>query len=252
MKASMRGEMQLFAQSFFAGDRSMLEMLTAKTTFVDQRLAAHYGLQGAFGDEFVEVDFGDLPFQGILNKAGMMTVLSHADHTSVVKRGKWVLENLLCQAPPPPPPGVDTKLPETVGKTQREILEAHRQNPDCIGCHTVMDPLGFALENYDPLGAWRDLDNGLPIDATGTLPNGTPFADGLEMSTLISNEADFKKCVTRKTFVYALGRATAVGDIPYLEEIVADFSANDHRFADLAIALVTSDVFRQRRGDPSM
>ena len=252
MKASMRTELRMFAESFFASDRSMLEMLTTTKTFVDDRLAAHYGIAGAFGPEFVEADFGDLPFQGILNKAGLMTVLSHADHTSVVKRGKWVMENLLCVTPPPPPPGVDTKLEPLVGKTQREILEQHRLDPKCAGCHVVMDPLGFGLEHYDPLGAWRADENGLKLDPSGTLPNGKPFVDGLEMQTLISSEPDFSKCVARKTFVYALGRGTTISDIDYLDEVVAGFESGQYRFADLVVNLVTSDVFRQRRGDPSM
>lgn len=252
MRASMRTEIELFADDFFAADRDMLDMLTATDTRVDATLAAHYGIEGAFGPEFVPVEFGDLPFQGILNKAGLMTVLSHADHTSPVKRGKWVLESLLCQAPPPPPPGVDTKLEPIEGKTQREILEAHREKPECVSCHVTMDPLGFGLEHYDPLGAWRDLDNGLPIDATGTLPSGTPFVDGLEMQTLISDEPDFLRCVARKTFIYALGRALGLDDLPYLDDIVADFAADDRRFSDLAVSLVTSEPFRMRRGDPAM
>ena len=252
MKASMRSELRMFAETFFAGERSMLEMLTSKKTFVDQRLAQHYGIQGAFGDTLVEADLGELPFQGILNKAGLMTVLSHADHTSPVKRGKWVLENLLCQIPPPPPPGVDTKLDPVMGKTQREILEAHRADPKCAGCHVAMDPLGFGLEHYDPLGAWRADENGLTIDPSGTLPDGKPFVDGLQMQTMISSEPDFSKCVARKTFIYALGRATALADIDYLDEIVAGFETGEYHFADLVVSLVTSDVFRQRRGDPSM
>jgi len=252
MKDSMRSELRLFADSFFSSDRSMLEMLTSTKTFVDDRLAAHYGIEGTFGPDFVEADLAGRPYQGILNKAGLMTVLSHADHTSVVKRGKWVMENLLCQTPPPPPPGVDTKLEPTVGQTQREMLEKHRADPKCAGCHVAMDPLGFGLEHYDPLGVWRDDENGLPIDPSGTLPNGTPFADGLEMQTLISSEPDFSKCVARKTFIYALGRGTTIADIEYLDEVVAGFEASEYRFADLVINLVTSDVFRQRRGDPSM
>jgi hypothetical protein len=252
MRASMRTEMQLFAEQFFADDRDMADMLTATDTFVDATLAAHYGLQGQFGPEFVSADFGELPFQGILNKAGLMTVLSHADHTSPVKRGKWVLESLLCQAPPPPPPGVDTKLEPAEGKTQREILEAHRSKPECVACHLVMDPLGFGLEHYDPLGAWRDLDNGLPIDPSGTLPNMAPFADGLEMQTLISQEPDFVRCVTRKTIIYSLGRALGLSDTPYLDDIVDKFTANERRFSDLVVSLVTSDTFRMRRGDPAM
>ena len=252
MRSSMRSEMRMFAETFFSSDRSMLEMLTSKKTFVDERLAKHYGLEGVFGPDFVEADLGDRPYQGVLNKAGLMTVLSHADHTSPVKRGKWVLENLLCQTPPPPPAGVDTKLDPVEGSTQREILEAHREDPKCVGCHVAMDPLGFGLEHYDPLGAWRDDENGLTLDPSGTLPNGKPFADGLEMQTLISSEPEFSKCVARKTFIYALGRGTTLGDLDYLEEVVAGFEASQYRFADLVVNLVTSDVFRQRRGDPSM
>lgn len=252
MRTSMKTEMQLFAEQFFAGDRDMLEMLTASDTFVDATLAAHYGLQGEFGPDFVAAEFGDLPFQGILNKAGLMTVLSHADHTSPVKRGKWVLDSLLCQPPAAPPPGVETKLDPAPGKTQREMLEAHRNDPACAACHTAMDPLGFGLEHYDPLGAWRDLDNGLPIDASGTLPNGAAFTDGLEMQTLISQQPEFVRCVARKTFIYALGRALGLNDTPYLDDIVADFTADEHRFSDLVVSLVTSEAFRMRRGDPSM
>ena len=252
MKQSMRRELELLAASFVLADRDMREMLTTTTSFVDQRLATHYGLAGQFGDEFVEVDFADRPFQGVLMRAGLMTVLSHAARTSAVKRGKWVLENLLCQTPPPPPPGVDTALPTGMGKTQREILEAHRKDPKCAGCHTIMDPLGFGLEHYDPLGAFRELDGGLPIDPSGTLPNGLPFADGLEMSSLISQEPDFVECVARKTMIYALGRNTAVGDLPYLDALDTDFAGGQYQFGDLVVALVTSDVFRQRRGDPSM
>ena len=252
MKQSMRRELELLAASFVLQDRDMREMLTTTRSFVDQRLATHYGLAGQYTDEFVEVDFADLPFQGVLMRAGLMTVLSHAARTSAVKRGKWVLESLLCQTPPPPPPGIDTALPTSEGKTQREILEAHRQDPKCAGCHVVMDPLGFGLEHYGPLGAFRELDNGLPIDASGTLPSGLPFADGLEMSTLISQEPGFVECVARKTMIYALGRNTNVNDLPYLGDLYADFATGEYQFADLAVALVTSDVFRQRRGDPSM
>jgi hypothetical protein len=252
MKQSMRRELELLAASFVLADRDMREMLTTTRSFVDQRLATHYGLAGQYTDEFVEVDFADLPFQGVLMRAGLMTVLSHAARTSAVKRGKWVLESLLCQTPPPPPPGVDTALPTSEGKTQREILEAHREDPNCIGCHVVMDPLGFGLEHYGPLGAFRELDNGLPIDPSGTLPNGLPFADGLEMSTMISQEPGFVECVARKTMIYALGRNTSVYDLPYLADLYADFATGEYQFADLAVALVTSDVFRQRRGDPSM
>jgi hypothetical protein len=186
-----------------------------------------------------------------MTKAGLMTVLSHPNHTSPVKRGKWILESLLCQVPPPPPPGVDTKLEPTEGKTQREVLEAHRAKPECAGCHATMDPLGFGLEHYDALGMWRALENGMPIDATGTLPSGALFADGLEMQTLIADEPDFIRCVAKKTLIYALGRAITLQDIPHMDEMVEEFVNSGHRFSELAVALVTSGAFRMRRGDPA-
>lgn len=252
VRAAMAAESRMFFADFFANGLPIAALIQPDFAYRNDRLAAHYGLPGAFGPDFVEADFADRPYQGILNKAGLMTVLSHADHTSVVKRGKWVMENLLCVIPPPPPPGVDTKLEPLAGKTQREVLELHQSKPECASCHVIMDPLGFGLEHYDPLGAWRDDENGQPIDPSGTLPNGKPFSDGLVMQTLISSEPDFTRCVARKTFIYALGRGTTIADIEYIDGIIAGFASGQYRFADLVISLVTSDVFRQRRGDPSM
>ncbi len=252
LRAAMAEEMRLFSATFFAGDRDMRELLTAKETFVNGVLAAHYGIEGVQGEDFVAASLAGVPRQGILTQAGLLAVLSHADHTSVVKRGKYLMEAMLCMAPPPPPEGLDIPpLPvPPPGATQREILEIHRQDPVCASCHNLMDPLGFGLEHYDAIGAYRDKDNGAPVDASGTLPSMAAFKDGIEMSTLLAEDPDFVQCLVQKTFIYALGRNITPNDPPILDEIVQSFDAADRHFADLVLALVTSDAFRMRRGEP--
>lgn len=252
LRLAMLGEMQHFTGTFFEGDRSMLELLSAKETYVNEVLAAHYGIDGVQGEEFVPVSLDGVPRQGILTQAGLLSILSHADHTSVVKRGKFLMENVLCMSPPPPPDGLDIPElePPAPGATQREVLEKHREDPICAGCHDLMDPLGFGLEHYDAIGTYREVDNGAPVDASGTIPSGGAFTDALGMSTLLSQEQDFVECMVRKTFIYSLGRSVTLGDAPYLDEVIADFEMSDYRFADLVIALATSDVFRSRRGEP--
>ncbi|MEZ4454534.1 MAG: DUF1588 domain-containing protein, partial [Nannocystaceae bacterium] len=177
---------------------------------------------------------------------------AHADHTSVVKRGKYLMESVLCLSPQPPPDDLDIPpLPApTPGATQREILEEHRKNPVCAACHTVMDPLGFGLENYDAIGAYRTLDNGAAIDASGNLPSGATFTDAMGMVPLLAQEPDFVECMVRKTFIYGLGRSVTIADYPVLDEIIAEFTASEHRFDALVTTFVLSDAFRSRRGEP--
>ncbi len=252
LRTAMLGEMQNFTATFFESDRSMLELLTSKETYVNEILAAHYKIDGVVGEDFVPVDLTGTKRQGILTQAGLLSILAHADHTSVVKRGKFLMENILCMSPPPPPADLDIPdlEPPEPGATQREVLEKHREDPICAGCHNLMDPLGFGLEHYDAIGTYRELDNGQPVDASGTIPSGGAFLNGLEMSNLLSQEQDFVACMVRKTFIYSLGRSVTLGDIPYLDEVIIDFELGDHRFADLVVSLATSDVFRMRRGEP--
>jgi hypothetical protein len=251
LRASMRTEMEMFFRSFVTESRSLKELLTSDTTYVDARLAAHYGLPAPEGTGFVEVALGDAPRRGLLTQAGLMAVLSHPQVTSPVKRGKWVLEQLLCIPPAPPPPGVDAQPPEfDPNASVREQLEAHRANPECAVCHDTIDPLGLGLEHYDAVGAYRTIDGGKPIDATGNLPNGgASFDDALGMAASLADSEDFARCTVRHTLTYALGRGVTPGDFPYIEEIAAEAMASDFALEDLVIAIVTSEMFRMRRGE---
>lgn len=250
LRAAMITEMEMFADSILLGDRSMFELVTAKTTFVNDLLAEHYGL-APVGPSFVEVDTSQVARQGILTQAGILSVLSHATHNSPVKRGKWIMENLLCQVPPPPPEGLDIPPLDPIegGGSLREQLEQHRADPLCASCHEYMDPLGFALEHYDAVGAWRDDDNGYEIDASGELMSGVQFDGAIQLSDAISEDAGVSRCMVKKTYIYALGRGTTVADSPYINELTTVFDGAEHRFASLVLALTTSDPFRMRRGE---
>lgn len=248
---SMRTEMEMFFRSFITERRSLRELLSSETSFVDARLAAHYGLPVPEGTGFQEVPVVDAHRRGLLTQAGLMTVLSHPQVTSPVKRGKWVLEQLLCLPPAPPPPGVDTMPPKpNPDASVREQLEQHRTNPMCAGCHNMIDPLGLGLEHYDPIGAYRTMDGGKPIDATGNLPNGgASFEDGVGMSDALAESDGFATCSVRHTLTYALGRGVGNDDFEFIEDIVAQASVADFALEDIVIAIVTSDVFRMRRGE---
>lgn len=248
LRVSMRRETELFFATFVSEDRSMLELLTADDTFVDDRLAAHYGLPPV-GPGFARVyDVGPRR-GGILRQAGMLTAMSYPIRTSPVRRGKWVLEQLLCDAPPPPPAGVEGLVEDDeTPKTLREKMEEHRENPVCAGCHMAMDPIGLGLEHYDGIGAWRDIEVGQPIDATGVLPSGETFDGASEMIQVLASDSRLPKCMTEQLFTYALGRGPMVSDPPHLERINEAFGASGHRLRALVKLIVTSDPFRMRRG----
>ena len=245
LRASMAEEMRLFFETFLREDRSMLELVTADDTFVDARLAEHYDIDGMSGDGFARVSLEGLPRRGVLGQAGLLTVTSNPTRTSVVRRGKWVMEQLLCSSPPEPPPGVEG-LPDQaeVGGTLREILEQHRADPVCASCHEVMDEIGFALEGFDGIGAVRAFDNGFPIDNVGRFPDGTTFHGATELADVIAADERFAHCMVEQLTTYALGRATAFQDADQLDAIAATFAAEGYRFAALARAVATSDVFR--------
>ena len=250
LQASMKTEAELFFRTFITEGRSLRELLTAKDTFVDARLAEHYGLPAPQSDGFERVSLEGLPRRGFLTQAGVLSVLSHAAVTSPVKRGKWVLSQLMCITPPPPPPGVEVPPfePGEAG-SMREQLEKHREDPTCAACHDMMDPIGLSFEHYDAVGRYRESEVGLPIDASGTLPTGEPFDDALDLVEVLADSDDFVECTARKTMTYALGRAPGVSDIPYLDDIVEEFEAADTTLEGLLVAVVTSDTFRMRRGE---
>ena len=251
LREAMASEMLLFAQTFVTEDRSLSELLTAQETFVNARLASHYGISGIEGEAFRRISTEGVERRGLLGQAGLLTVLSTPFRTSVVRRGKWVLEQLMCAPPPPPPPGVEglVENEESIGEGQtlRDILEQHRADPVCATCHVLMDPIGFGLENYDGIGKWRTEDNGVAVDASGELIDGTAFVGAVEMAEILAEDPRFYACAAEKLFIYALGRGETPDDAPILEEITDAFEASGHRFRKLVALVATSDAFRFRR-----
>jgi len=249
LRASMRTEMELLVTDIMLGDRSMLELLTADETRVDARLAEHYGL-GIAPETWLQIAMPE-DRAGLLTTAGLLAALSYPTRTSPVKRGKWVTDNILCESPPPPPAGVEGLLENELGELSlREQMERHRADPACAGCHTLMDPIGFGLERFDGIGARREVDDlGFPVDDSGSLPGDIAFSGAVELSALLAADDRVPACMTRKIFTYALGRSPAAGDYAALADMEAAFIGSDHRFADLAVAIVTSEPFRTRRGE---
>lgn len=253
LASSMREEMRLYAKTILLSDRSMRDLLTSQEAFVDGRLAAHYGMSD-IPDEFgiVRVDSTGHPRAGFITTAGLLTALSYPTRTSPVKRGKWVMTNLLCETPPPPPPEVEgLQTEDREDLTVREQMELHRADPACASCHEVMDPIGFSFENYDGIGAYREVDElGFPINASGRLPDGTGFQDVRDLMRPVSFSPKFSQCVAQKTLTYALGRKLSVEDVASLEQIVERFESDDLRFVDLVKGVVLSPPFRTRSVAP--
>jgi hypothetical protein len=251
LRRSMRRETAEFVGHVFRGNRSVVELLDADYSFLDERLARFYGVPGVVGPEFRKVDMsGTKRGGGVLAHASVLTVSSYSTRTSPVLRGKWILENLLNAPPPEPPPGVpaldDTKIGESA--SLREQLEAHRKSPACASCHSRMDPLGFGLENLDAIGAWRDMDGKFPVDSSGTLPTGQSFQGPVALKKLLREDRDeFVRGLTQKLMTYALGRGLERYDRRVANEIAAELAKKDYRFGDLAVAIVKSYAFQNRR-----
>ncbi len=247
LRASMKGEMTRFFETFVHSDRDMRELLTATEGEIDARLAEHYGIDGV--TDWTEVDLS-ADRGGLLGQAGLLTINAYPTRTSPVLRGKWVLANLLCDEPPPPPPGVEGLIDDNEdASTLREKLEQHRADPACASCHNVMDPIGLGLEHYDRIGAWRDTDQGYNIDASGELPDGTSFYGAQELSAILAEDPRLTHCMTEKLFTYGLGRSPVFEDNTVLGQIEEEFAASGHTFEALAVAVATSAPFRMRRGE---
>src|SRR5262245_41735560 len=252
LRQSFRRETELFFESILRENRSVFDLLDANYTFLNQRLAEHYGLRGVYGSQFRRVALSDPNRSGLLGQGSVLTVTSYPNRTSVVLRGKWVLENLLGSPPPPPPPDVPNLKPH--GKDGRELslrqqMEQHRVNAVCASCHTRMAPIGFALENYDAVGRWRSKDAGVVIDASGKLPDGTQFSGPAELKqVLLSRHRDeFVTTVTEKLMTYALGRGLEAYDNPAIREVTREAVGDDYRFQTLVAAIVKSRPFEMRR-----
>lgn len=252
LRAAMQKETELFFDAVLREDRSILDLLDADFTFVNGRLARHYGIDGVYGDTFRRVKLTDGKRGGILTQASVLTVTSNPTRTSPVKRGKWVMEQILGTPPPEPPPNApplpnDEKSQLTGSLRQR--MEQHRKDPNCAVCHEHMDALGFAFENYDAVGTFRTKDGSFPIDPSGTLIGGLSFKGPQELKAILKGKKElFARCLTEKMLTYALGRGLEYYDRPTVDAIVAALERNDYRFSTLITEITRSDPFRLRRG----
>ena len=251
LREAFQRETELFLEHEMRDDRPLAELLTADHTYLNERLARFYGVPNVYGAHFRRVRMPDPRRAGLLGHASILTVTSYATRTSPVVRGKYLLDNILGAPPPPPPPNVPA-LEDTAaaghGASIREQMEQHRRSPACAACHTRMDPLGFALENFDGIGQWRDTDGGAPIDASGVLPDGTAFTGPADFrEALLERRGEFIRTVAEKLLTYALGRAVGAPDMPAVRGILRDAAPDDHRWSSLILGIVESRPFQMRR-----
>ena len=250
LREAMLTETELFFESQVDDDRSILDLLRADYTFLNARLAEHYGIPDVYGSHFRRVPVVDRARQGLLGHGSVLTVTSYANRTSVVLRGKWVLETLLGAPPPPPPPNVPP-LPEndeqSAPTSLREKMEQHRANPVCASCHANLDPLGFAVENFDAIGRWREDDDGAPIDAAITWKDTNIDGPAEFRDALLEQSADeFVRTVTEKLLIFALGRGLTYHDAPTVRQLVRDAAQDDYRWSSLILGIVQSAPFQER------
>jgi hypothetical protein len=253
LRADMARETLLNVRRVILGNESILRLLDDTHTHLNQRIAEHYGVPGVTGNDFRRVDVGQHHRGGLLTQASILTLSSYPARTSPVKRGKWIMENLLGETPPPPDPNampLDEQR-ELVG-TLRQRMEQHRKDPNCAACHARMDPLGFALENYDPIGRWREQDEGQAIDSSASFPDGVAVSGARELQQMLSgtDKQAFVRCFTEKLMTFALGRGLNYQDKCVVDGILQRTSADDFRVHSIVQAVAESDVFkkRQRRG----
>jgi hypothetical protein len=250
LRLALKTETELFFESIVKEDRSLVDLMTADDTFVNERLARHYGIPGIHGSRFRRVTLTDERRFGLLGKGSVLAVTSHAERTSPVLRGKWVLDNILGAPVPPPPPDIPQLKEKAEGekpKTMREQMAEHRTNPVCATCHKVMDPIGLSMENFDVVGAWRSDDEGNPIDATGELGDGTKV-DGVVTlrKALMAHPEVFVSAITEKLTIYALGRGLDARDMPAVRAIIHGAAGGGYRFSSIVLGIVRSTPFTMR------
>ena len=252
---AMRHETELFFYNIVRQDRSILELFNANYTFVNERLARHYGIPNVAGDQFRRVTYPDSTRRGLLGQGSILVQTSLANRTSPVLRGKWVMQVLLGMPPPPPPPNVPA-LDETEAAkdghplTTRERMELHRKNPTCNSCHQYMDPIGLSLDNFDVTGKWRYRENAMPLDTRGRLYDGTPVSSPADLvRALLRRPLPLVRAFTENLMAYAIGRRTEDFDQPTIRAIARDAEAHDYRFSSFVISIVNSDAFRAKRTD---
>ncbi len=252
LRESMRQEMHLYLREVLLGEHSALELLRSGFTFANRRLADHYGLPNARGltDQLQKVAITGDRRGGLMTQGGWLTVTSHPNTTSPTKRGKWIVSELLCQVPPNPPPGADNLPPASAGGASfRERLQQHASVEPCRSCHQLFDPLGLALENFDPIGRWRDVDGETPIQTSGTVPGtGAPFDGPASLAQALQKDPRFARCLTRKLMTFALGRGLEASDNAALDLLSGQFATGGYRFRDLVQAVAISPVMTDRGG----
>lgn len=255
LREAFKKEMELFVDTIVREDRSVIDLLTANYTFLNERLALHYGIPNVRGERFRRVTLEDPARYGLLGKGAVLMVTSYPNRTAPVLRGAFVLENIMGTPPSPPPPDVEGFKENKEGekaKTVREIMEKHRANPVCNNCHGVMDPLGFSLENFDAIGAWRSKDvfAGTGIDASGKLVDGTPVNGPADLrKALLRHPEQFAQTLTEKMMMYALGRSLEYYDMPAIRKIVRDSAKDNYRFSSIVLGIVNSPAFQMRRAE---
>jgi hypothetical protein len=251
LRKDFQKETELFLGSIFQDDRSILDLFRADYKFLNERLAHHYGIPGIYGNRFRKVSVTDENKQGLLAQGAILAITSYPNRTSPVLRGKWVLQNIMA-APPPPPPTVIPALKESDdnGKvlSMRQAIEKHRANPVCQVCHNRMDPIGFGLENFNPIGQWRDEDAGSPVDSSGVLPDGSKFQGPSQLQkALLSKSTVIVSAFTQKLLTYAMGRDLAYYDMTAVRKIVHDSADSDYKFSIIVSGIVNSLPFQMRR-----
>ena len=251
LRQAMRKETELFFESIMREDHPVMDLMNANYTFVNERMARHYGMKGIYGNEFRRVELTDENRRGLLGQASILTVTSLPTRTSAVGRGKWILTNILGTPPPAPPPNVPAlKTSAEAGNkptSLRERMEAHRANPTCAACHKVMDPLGFSLENFDAVGQWRNMDEGKPIDPSGVLFNGTKIATPTELRKALTERPEvFISVFTEKLMTYGLGRGIEANDMPTIRNVMHEASKSNYKFSAIIQGVVKSAPFQMK------
>ncbi len=253
LRQALQTETELVIETMIQEDRSVVEILDSDFTFVNERLANHYGIEGIYGSEFQRIDITDNKRRGLLGHGSILTVTSYPNRTAPTIRGKWVLQQILGTPPPPPPPNVPTLKEDSTTRvlTMRERMEKHRANPACAVCHKVMDPLGFALENFDGLGRWRETSgDGNDIDSSGVLPDGTEFDGPTGLREILLTKQDlFVETFTERLLTYALGRGVEYYDLPVIRDIKNDAKQQDYRWSAIISGIVNSVPFQMRRAN---
>jgi len=250
LRQGFQRETEMLFESVMREDRSVLDLLDADYTFVNERLAKHYGIPNVYGPDFRRVPVPSDARRGLFGQGSLLLVTSNANRTSPVIRGKWILENLLGAPPPTPPPDVPNleEKPTATARSVRERIEQHRANPTCAGCHKIMDPIGLSLENFDAIGRWRAMDEGVKIDASGQLVDGTAIAGPADLRKAMLARGDvFVAAMTEKLMMYGVGRETHYYDMPTVRAIMRDAAKNRYRFSDLVLGIVKSPAFQMRK-----